>query len=140
MKAGTIPFVLLALGYFGLEMYVAGRNAYRMEPEHIFGEYATSSRAVGRCGPLKAVEADKFEANYRYARRRAVGAVAERDASAAPAAVEGVVRDQETAAQRSVDALIDERGCEDIEVFKLRKRYENLTRLNLPTTEADWSG
>lgn len=140
MKASAIPFILIVVAYFGLEVYVASRNAYRMEPEFIFGQFVGASQAVGRCGPLKAVESAKFDANYRYARRRAASAIAEERASDAPAVIEGIVREQGTAGQREVDALTDELGCDDIELFKLRKRYENLTRLNLPTTDADWSG
>jgi hypothetical protein len=137
MKGSTALFVAIIVGYFALEVYVASRNTYRMQPDHIFGEFVSASRAVEVCGPLKPVDRAKFDANYRYARRRAVESSAAN--GAADPATEGV-QEQEDAGRQQVDQLIDDLGCDDIALFKLRKRYENLTRLNLPTQAADRAG
>ncbi len=131
MKTGNILFVLIVLGYFALEAYVASRVAYRMEPDYIFSEYVTAARAVELCGSLKPVDAENFQANYNYVKQRAIDAEeqpTESSESTGPSSLE-----QEAAGRREVEALVDELGCKDIELFKLRKRYENLARQNLPT-------
>lgn len=134
----TIIFAVIAVGYFALEVFVASRNAYRMEPEFIFGEFVAAAHAVSLCGTLKTAESERFDANYSYARRRAVDAVGQARTAESPAAIEAFVRSRETDGRREIDGLVENLGCGDIEVFKLRKRYENLARLNLPTRESDW--
>ena len=137
MKVSSVLFVVIIVGYFALEVYVASRNAYRMEPGHIFGEYVTAARAVDVCGPLKPIDSAKFDANYRYTRRRAVAAgVADRS----PESAEAAVKAQEDAGRQQVERLIEDLGCDDVALFQLRKRYENLTRLNLPLQASDRAG
>ena len=140
MDFRVVVFLIIALGYFGFEMVVASRNGYRMEPEYVFGEFVSAAQAISQCGPLKPVDAEKFNANYRYARRRAVAAVTEKQPGKPAAAIEATVQAQEAAGREEVRNLVDELGCDDVELFGLRKRYENLTRLNLPTEPEDWSG
>ncbi len=140
MNVKITVFLVIALGYFGFEIVVASRNAYRMEPEYVFGEFVSAAQAVSQCGPLKQVDAEKFNANYRYARRRAVTAGVEKRPDEPVAASEAAVQAQEAAGRDEVEKLVEELGCGDVELFGLRKRYENLTRLNLPTAPEDWSG
>ncbi len=135
----TVIFAVFVIGYFALEIVVASRNAYRMEPEFIFGEFVAASQAVTLCGTLKPAEAGRFDANFSYAKRRAIDAAGQARTTESTAAIEAFVRSQEADGRREVDGLVDRLGCEDIEVFKLRKRYENFARLNLPTQESDWS-
>ena len=140
MDYKVFVFLVIALGYFGFELLVASRNGYRMEPEFVFGEFVGAAQAIDQCGPLKPVDAEKFNANFRYARRRAVDAVAEKQPGEPAAASEAAVQAQEAAGRKEVEKLVEALGCDDVELFGLRKRYENLTRLNLPTVAEDWSG
>lgn len=140
MNARVAVFLVIALVYFGFEIVVASRNGYRMEPEYVFGEFVSAAEAVSRCGTLKPVDAEKFNANFSYARRRAVAASIEKQPGEPAEAAEAVIAARESAVIEEVDNLVSELGCDDVELFGLRKRYENLTRLNLPTEPQDWSG
>lgn len=139
MSIRTVLFVVIVMGYFALEIFVVSRNAYRMEPAFIFGEFVGASHAVSLCGTLKPAESDRFDANYSYARRRAIDATAQDRAADSPETIEALVRSLEADGRREVDGLVEKLGCADIELFKLRKRYENLARLNLPTQQSDWN-
>ncbi len=139
MKASAIPFIVIVVAYFALELFVASSTRHRMEPEYIFANHVKASRAVDRCGPLKPVDADKFDANYRYSRRRAVAARTESEPNESEASIEAIVHAQEEAGRREVDALVDELGCDDTELFMHRKRYEILARRNLPTERTNLS-
>lgn len=119
---GTVLFVLIAAGYFGLEMYAASRNAYRMEPGFIYGQYLEAARAVELCSPDAAGDYPRFSGNFDYARRRAAALT---DSAA--------LQQQEQKLRSEISELVKTLGCADIEIFKLRKRYENLARQNLPT-------
>jgi hypothetical protein len=136
MKAGNLLFIAIVVGYLAFEVYVVGRNSYRTEPAYIFGEYVKAARAVESCGPLKAVDSSRFDNNYRYSKRKAVLAFIEGENAMEEAAALQTVTEQEATGRREVDALVGELGCDDIELFKLRKRYENLTRPNLPLDDA----
>ena len=135
MNAGSFFFIALAVGFIGFEIFAAGRNSYRMEPEYVFAVYAKSAHAVAQCGPLESGLSEKFDASYRYVRGRAVAAVAGKSGPADRKA-EAAVLEQELAVQQSVDALIRENNCESTEVWKLRKHYDNLARLNTPGSRA----
>lgn len=137
MKATTVLLLAIVLAYLAFEVHVVSRNAYRTEPAFIFGEFITASRAVSRCGPLKPVDEERFEANYRYAKWRAASALAEASSAEPAVAVEARLRAQESEGRRQVDEQVAELGCEDIELFKLRKRYENLARLRLRIPDAE---
>lgn len=140
MKASTVLLLVIVLGYLAFEVHVVSRNAYRTEPVFIFGEFITASQAIRRCGPLKPVDVEQFETNYRYARWRASNAISEDRPAESPAAVEATLEAREAEGRQRVDALVADLGCEDIELRKLRKRYENFARLTLRIPDAESGG
>lgn len=135
MKPGTLLFVLLVIGYLGLEGYVASRTKYRMEPDYIFSQYTEAATAAAACGDFDPAVRDKFASNLRYTRRRAGEALAEQSPTAAEADIDAMVAGLEQTAIAETRALIDASGCSDIEVKKLLTRFKNRARLNLPTGE-----
>jgi hypothetical protein len=135
MKLGTLLFVILVVGYLGLEGYVASRTKYRMEPDYIFGQYTEAATAVAACGGVEQNVRDKFAANLRYTRRRAGAVLAEQVPTRSAADVEALVIQLEQQATASTQALIDAKGCDDTEVKQLVTRFKNRARLNLPTGE-----
>lgn len=135
MNAGSILFVAAAVGYIGFEIYAVTRNSYRTEPEYIFTTFATAARAVEACGALEPGHSERFAANYAYVQQRAANALKDGQGEPAEGAVTSVDELGRSAA-REVDELLREKGCEDMEVWKLRKRYENLARLNLPSADS----
>ena len=137
MKAGTALLLAIVLAYLAFEVHVVSRNAYRTEPAFIFDEFIAASQAVRRCGPLKPVDASRFEANYRYAAWRAASAVTDDAPADAPAAAERRRAAREAEVRQRVDGLVADLGCEHTELFRLRKRYENLARLNLRIPESE---
>jgi len=135
MKPGTILFVVLVVGYLGLEGYVASRTKYRMEPDYIYQQFAEAARAVERCGGFETEVRDKFASNYRYTRRRAAKALAEAEPARSDAGIARYLGELEQTARTEVDAMIDTRGCKDSDVRQLLTRFKNRARLNLPTGE-----
>lgn len=124
MNIKALAFVIIVIGYIGFEAHVISRNAYRMEPIFIFGTFVDASQAIERCGPLKPVDSDKFNANLNYMKH-----LAQADTQEDAATIDA----QENERRRLVDDLVSEFGCDHIELFQLRKRYEQLARRNLPT-------
>ncbi|MEL7537040.1 MAG: hypothetical protein AAFM91_08305 [Pseudomonadota bacterium] len=135
MNFGGIAFVVIIVAFIGFEMHAASRNSYRMEPEHVFGQFASADRAVSECKTPQLDRLAKFKRNYGYARNRAYAALAAKNPEASPQEVDDMVTVAQQVVHREVDALIAEKGCEDIEVWKLLKRFENLARLNLPIAD-----
>ncbi|MEE4186597.1 MAG: hypothetical protein V2J12_12590 [Gammaproteobacteria bacterium] len=135
MKPGTLLFVILVVGYLGLEGYVASRTKYRMEPDYIFGQYTEAATAVAACGGFEQSVRDKFQSNLRYTRRRAAEALSEQNPGQSAAAIESLVAAQEATAQRTTAELVDSQGCNGTDVRQLITRFKNRARLNLPTGE-----
>ncbi len=135
MKVGPILAVLVVAGYIGFEMFAVSRNSYRMEPEHIFGQFVGAAHAVSRCGAPDDAQFDTFQRNRASARARARSALAKADPAAVPAALDAELTDLITAAEADVDATIADLGCDDIELWRWQRRFENLARLNLPSAK-----
>lgn len=129
-KTGTVVFVLIVLGYLGFELYVVGRNSYRTEPDYIFRSYVQASQAVESCGVLKAGSYESFPGNLLYVQGRAADALAEANANLGHAAAATAIRELEIATRREVEDLISRTGCDEKEVWMLRRRYENYSRRN----------
>lgn len=128
MKIGQTLFIILAVGYIGFEIYMVKKMKYRTEPTHIFSQHVEAAAAVDACGQLDDDRSDVFAKNFQYARGRAIVdivPVAGEDA-------ETHVIEQERALRQGVATMIEQQGCDDMEVWKLRKRYSNLARRVLP--------
>ena len=133
MKPGTLLFILILFGYFAFEAWAVSRVGYRMEPLYIFERFVAADLAMARCGqPDSAMQSD-FVRNRASVRQRAERELLKQHPAETPETIDRqlseVIQSQET----EVGALIDELGCDDIEIFKLTKGYENRARLNLPT-------
>ncbi|MEL6951666.1 MAG: hypothetical protein AAGM16_16295, partial [Pseudomonadota bacterium] len=96
------------------------------------GQHVGAEHAVSVCGMDKSENTKRFERNVAYARERARDAlletVTEAEAGAALAEVESEARVK-------VDAVISEKGCDDIEVWKLSRRFDLLARQNPPIAD-----
>ena len=137
MKGGVLVFVLLMVGFFGMEMYAAKRNSYRMQPDYIYAQFVGAAHAVDLCAVDTSENRVRFDRNRDYARQRAAAMLAENagaDATAQLTALEATTRDEAA-------ALLAEKGCDDMAAWRLLKRYDLLASQNppipdLPTTSA----
>jgi len=126
-NAGALLFLAVAVGFLGFEIYAAGRNSYRMEPEYVYSAFVKAARAVEACGALTPVDAATFHTNLGSARQRAMRSLQEtegltaNDSDAAASALSRTARSE-------VDDLVASAGCDHTEVWKLRKHYEFLSR------------
>ena len=73
-----------------------------------------------------------FERNRASVQQRAKQELLEQNPAESPETIHRLLAETIQDEESAVDALIDELGCEDIELFKLIKGYENRARLNLP--------
>ncbi|MEM6810713.1 MAG: hypothetical protein AAF574_15940 [Pseudomonadota bacterium] len=132
MKPGTFAFLLFVAAYVGFEVWAVSKNSYRLERDFIYGQHVGAEHAVSVCGMDKSENAKRFERNVAYARERARDAlletVTEAEAGAALAEVESEARAE-------VDAVISEKGCDGIEVWKLSRRFDLLARQNPPIAD-----
>ncbi len=132
MKPGAIAFILILILYSAFEVYAVHRTAYRMEPAFIFAQHAGALTAVEICGIDKSDQMARFDRNLAYAKQRARDARLEDGAGGAGDDVGAAVMALATAAADEVDALIAEKGCDDIEVWKLARRFDLLAKVNPP--------
>ena len=131
MNKGVIFAVVLLIAYVGFETYAVSRVGYRMEPLYIFERFVEADRAVSVCGEPPAAMREKFARNRRSVRWRAEQELLEQNPGEAGDKIEGLLAERVLSIESGVDKLIAERGCDDLEIFKLSKGYENRARLNL---------
>lgn len=134
MNKGALIAIFVVIGYFGLEIYAAGKNRYRTEPGFIFGQFAGASRAAQLCGDLPQDQIQRFRNNYAITKRRATRALGEQYPDKPASEIAMLIGEQEVKAFKQVDVLVESSGCRDIEAWKLVKRFKNLARLRLPDT------
>ncbi len=132
MKPGAIAFILIIILYSAFEVYAVYRTGYRMEPEFIYAQHVGAAHAVEACGVDKSDQMARFERNFAYAKQRARDALLEDEATPANGDVDAAVAALAVAARDEVDALISEKGCDDIEVWKLARRFDLLVKVNPP--------
>lgn len=132
MKPGAIAFILIIVLYSGLEVWAVHRIGYRMEPDFIFLQHIRAAHAVEVCGIDKSDSMARFERNFGYAKQRARDALLDDEANSATGDVDAAVLALADAAREEVDALISEKGCDDIEVWKLARRFDLLVKANPP--------
>ena len=131
MSKGPLIAVLVVLGYIGFEAYSVHRVGYRMEAPYIFDQFVSAYRAASVCRTPEAEQQQKFLRNLSSVTKRAEKAWAKTQTGASPDAVERTAATRRKAAEEEVDALIETRGCEDMEVWKLLRRFEIYAKLNL---------
>ena len=137
MKPGTILFVLVVIGYFAFEMYAVSKVGYRMEPLYIFERFVAVDRAMTRCGqPDAAMKAD-FNRNRASVQQRAKRELFEQSPEETQEDINRLLTETIQREEEEVDDLIDELGCDDIELFKLMNGYENRAHLNLAAPDQE---
>ena len=85
--------------------------------------------AVSVCSTDKSENGARFERNAAYAKQRARDTLLETGSEAEVAVALAKV---EAEARAEVDAIVAEKGCDDIEVWKLSRRFDLLARQNPP--------
>jgi hypothetical protein len=131
MNKGVVLAVILLVGYAGFETFAVSRVGYRMEPMYIFERFVAVDRAMRVCGEPPAEMRNRFDRNRASVRRRAEEELEDENPGEASATIDRLLAQRISDTEAGVDALIAERGCGDIEIFKLTKGYENRARLNL---------
>ena len=131
MKQGPILAVLVVAAYLGFEIFAVTKVAYRVEPVYIFERFVAMDRAMSRCGKPAPDVQSRFTRNRRSVRQRAELELGEENPEKTPQAIERMLAETVQSQEERVDALIDQLGCDDIEIFKLTRSYENRARLNI---------
>jgi hypothetical protein len=132
MKPGVIAFILIIILYSGFEVYAVHRTGYRMEPEFIYTQHIRAAHAVDVCGIDKSAGQARFDRNFAYAQQRARDALLADENGEPAGGVNAAMTALAAAARDDVDALIAEKGCDDIEAWKLSRRFDLLARANPP--------
>lgn len=132
MKPGVIAFILIIILYSGFEVWAVHRIGYRMEPDFIYAQHIRAAHAVEACGIDKSGSMARFERNFAYAEQRARDALLADEAGPGASDVDAAVVALADAARDEVDTLISENGCDDIEVWKLARRFDLLVKANPP--------
>ncbi|MFN2288751.1 MAG: hypothetical protein ABR578_10520 [Chromatocurvus sp.] len=132
MDRGTgLLFGFFVLGYIAFEAYGVHTQRHLMEPGYIHAQYAAAEQATTRCGEAKPAAQQQFAHNLAVMERRAIGELLDSDAfSDRSAAATEVARRAEERRAR-IDTLADNAGCDDRQLWKLMKTYEQRARLKL---------
>lgn len=131
MNPGAIAFVLIAVGYFALELFAMSRMKYRTEPLYIYEEYVTADTAAMRCSDPDSAERSDFLRNFGAVRRRAAKHLAQENPNVTSAEIATRLDSLKAARSREVIRIIDARNCSDSEVWRWAKLHEVRARLNL---------
>lgn len=131
MKQGPILALLIVAAYLGFEIFAVTKVAYRLEPVYIFERFVAMDRAMSRCGDPAPDVQSRFTGNRDSVRQRAELELREQNPEETPQAIDRRLAEIVHSQEATVDALIDQLGCDDIEVFKLTRGYENRARLNI---------
>ncbi len=131
MKAGPILAVIFVAGYIGLEIYFVQKLGYRMEPLYIHNEFVSANYAVERCGSPAGEERERFLRNFSIVTSRASKALEEESPDKSAADIALALAERRTEREREIDALIDAKGCKDMDLWRLVKLHEIRARLNL---------
>ena len=132
MKLGTFGFLLFVAAYVGFEVWAVSKSSYRLERDFIYGQHVGAAYAVSVCSTDKSENGARVERNAAYAKQRARDTLLETGTEAEVAAALAKV---EADARAEVDAIVAEKGCDDIEVWKLSRRVDLLARQNPPIAE-----
>lgn len=131
MNPGAIVFVVIAVGYFALELSTMHRLKYRTEPLYIYEEYVTADTAAMRCREPDSAERSDFLRNFGAVRRRAAKHLAEENPNESSNEISVRLDSLEAARSREVTEFIDANSCSQSEVWRWAKLHEVRARLNL---------
>jgi hypothetical protein len=127
--AGIVTLIAV-LGYLAFELYAVRSARDRMEPAHVYAQFAMARQAVSRCEADSPYASD-FERNFQAVTRLATRDLAEQQPDLSPAQLDDALAARRQIHERDVDVLIAEQGCAGGDVWRLRKLYEVRSRLNL---------
>lgn len=127
MKPGALFFLLFVVAYMGFELYAIEKTRYRMEPEFIYLDHVRSEHAATLCNKDVSEWSKRFAPNFDYAKARAEAVVATSEATPASHLAALAV-----AARQDVERIIEEKGCNDTDAWRMLRRYELLAKRNPP--------
>lgn len=132
MNQGTILAIIVLIAYLAFEVFAISRVSYRTEPLYIFGQFVAVDRAMALCGEPDSQMRSRFTRNRASVRQRAERELVDRNPDESPDTIDRLLAETIQKHEAEVDALVEELGCNDIELFKLKRGYENRAGLNLP--------
>ena len=135
-KAGGWLAALLVGAYLIFEVTHLQRFSYRMEPGYILDELVHADQAVRRCGGPSETERSRFLRNFEIMQGRALQALLEEDPTLAASEAQARLDEQIAATIQAVDAVVDEQGCKDGQVWRWQKLHSVRARLNLQPAAA----
>jgi hypothetical protein len=124
MKKSVFPFLLIVAAYVAFEAYALKKTAYRMEPLYLYGLFVGAGRAAERCAEPSSDQRRLFARNLDARVVRTTKALRKDEPGLSVSEASdrlAAVRDER---EREVDALVEQRGCDDREVKAWLKRYE----------------
>ncbi|MEE4330570.1 MAG: hypothetical protein V2J10_06860 [Wenzhouxiangella sp.] len=133
MNQGTILAIIVVVAYLAFEVFAISKVSYRTEPLYIFGRFVAVDRAMALCGAPDSQMRSRFSRNRASVRQRAERELVEGNPGESREVIDRLLAERIQQHESEVDALVEALGCDDIEIFKLKRGYENRARLNLPT-------
>ena len=131
MRIGPALAVIVVAGYVGFELHALDRLGYRMEAAHIVEQNAAAGRAFNLCGDAASESAPDFWRNLEAVSGRARRELADDHPQATPARIQEMIHERMRSGEALADGVVAEKGCKDIEVWKLLRRFDNFARLNV---------
>lgn len=124
---------LVLVGYLAFEVYTINQARYQMEGSYIFSQFVTAARANDVCRHSKSLQHEQFLQNLQSIRQRAIRELSLANADANAQEIEQMISEQVINSQRNADEVINTKGCDDIEAWKLLRRFDNYAKMTLHT-------
>lgn len=131
MNKGGLLAAVIVVGYLGFEVYTVQKARHRMEAPYIFSQFVVANSAVVTCRQAKGAQYEKFLANFERVRARAIKELGEAHPDADAQDIDRMLRKRVRDNELAASNLINEKGCDDIEVWKKLRQFENFAKLNL---------
>ncbi|MEO0574006.1 MAG: hypothetical protein AAF004_00995 [Pseudomonadota bacterium] len=131
MNKGALFGGVILIGYLAFEVYTINQARYQMEGPYIFGQFVSANYAYTTCRSPNELQSERFARNFTAIRARAVRELSQAHPDANDQDIHRML--EERAAQSTLTAgdIIRGKGCDDIEVWKLLRRFDNYTELNI---------
>lgn len=130
MNKGGFLAILAIIGYIGFELHTVNKARYRMEKPYVFDQFVSAHRAYTACRKPQDEAYQKFERNFALMRSRTLVALANVSADAS-VDVTQMLSERIAEKERVVDVLVASKGCADVEVWKLLRRFDIYAGKNL---------
>ncbi|MEM7027470.1 MAG: hypothetical protein AAF410_04510 [Pseudomonadota bacterium] len=131
INGGMILAVIAVVGYLGFELYAVHKVGYRMEAPYIYQQYIAANHAFELCGEIKPQAHSRFLKNLNIVQQRAQRELKELNPDEAIFAIDQMITESGDVQIQLVDSIINEKGCQDKEVWKYLRRFEIYSKLNL---------